>query len=388
MNLEENLILSLLRQLVAGAENESIRALVSNVSLDWNKVRLLLLEHDIAPFVRPILNNLDTPLPQEIREFLKSSYYLSLLRSLVLHREFIRIKSFFTQSNVSLVPIKGMAFIQDIYTQSLVRPMVDMDFLVREDDLLRAQSTLEKCGYKKDLGGLRESYWRNNQCHIVFWKDDEGEPKNMHIDLHWALDFKRKNRTILPQLWERLREIKIAGHTITILSPEDNLFSLALHQRRFGKIINLKYALDTALILRKYDDFDWDYIIRESHQGKMGSCVFFILSQTKYFLGTNIPPEVQRALGVSSFKQKIIRNFIAKNAFRISNMNNLKKIYLSSHFLLYDTFREPIEYIIKIPQEQFAKFYGLNPYTKQTQFYYNNRLWYMPFRFIKEKVKG
>jgi len=386
MNIEENFILSILRRLVAGTENESTRHLTNDPALNWNKIEALLFEHGIAPLVYPVLNSLDAPIPQKIKESLKSCYYFILLQNLISDREFIRIKSVFVRSNVSLVPIKGTAFLQDVYARSFVRPMVDMDFLVKEGDFLRAQDALKESGYKKDLEGLQESYWRNHQCHIVFRKNAPQEAKNMHIDLHWALDFKRKGTTILPRMWERVREIKTDSHTITLLSPEDNLFSLALHQRRFGKIINLKYALDVALILRKYDDFDWDYIIRESHKGKMCSCVFFILSQTKYFLGIDVPAGIWRALGVSPFKQKIIQSFIAKNAFKSSSRKNLKKIYLGSHFLLYDNFREPLEYVINIPIEQFAKFYGISPYTKRTRFYYNNRLWYMPFKFIKEGV--
>ena len=383
MNAENDLILSILRQLASGVENKPILILPNKTPLSWDKIKLLLLEHDIAPFIRPILDDLNTPIPQEIKEFLKYSYYSTFVRNFILYHEFINIASVFAQESIALVPIKGMAFIQDIYTQSHPRSMVDMDLLVKEEDFPRAQKVLEKYSYEKYLEGLLESYWRNNQCHIAFRKNTSKGPKSIHIDLHWALDFKRKNRAILPRIWERLRKIKVDGHMITILSPEDNLFSLALHQRRFGKIINLKYALDTALILGKYGDFDWDYVIRESRQGKMRSSVFFLLSQAEYFMGTKIPPKVRSALGVSPFKQKIIRDFISKNAFGASDKNNLKKAYLSSHFLLYDSLGEPIKYILKIPQEQFAKFYGLDPYSKQTRFYYNNRIWYILFRSIK-----
>ena len=383
MNAENELILSMLHQLTAEAKYEPTASFCGQKQINWDKIKLLLLEHGIAPFVYPILDHFASLVHQELNEFLKSNYYLNLTQNLILHREFIRIASAFNKMNISVVPIKGIAFLQDIYAKSPIRPMVDMDLFVKEDELAQAQGVLEKCGYEKNLEGLLESYWRNNQCHIAFCKVATNKPKNIHIDLHWGLDFKRKKRAILPQLWKHIRKVKVDNLQITLLSPEDNFFSLALHQRRFGKIINLKYALDTALILRNCRNFNWDYVVYESRRGKMCSCVFFMLAQTEYFLGINIPDPVKHGLGVSSFKQKVIRDFIAKNAFKFSNVNSLKKIYLGSHFLLYDSLMEPVEYILNIPKEQFAKFYNLKPYDKQTQFYYNNRLLYMPFKLIK-----
>ena len=170
MNAENDLILSILRQLASGVENKPILILPNKTPLSWDKIKLLLLEHDIAPFIRPILDDLNTPIPQEIKEFLKYSYYSTFVRNFILYHEFINIASVFAQESIALVPIKGMAFIQDIYTQSHPRSMVDMDLLVKEEDFPRAQKVLEKYSYEKYLEGLLESYWRNNQCHIAFRK--------------------------------------------------------------------------------------------------------------------------------------------------------------------------------------------------------------------------
>lgn len=56
------------------------------------------------------------------------------------------------------------------------------------------------------------------------------------------------------------------------------------------------------------------------------------------------------------------------------------------HFLLYDTLWEPIDYILNIPLEQFAKFYEIKPYDRMTGFLYENRLFYMPVKLIIEKI--
>jgi hypothetical protein len=205
--------------------------------------------------------------------------------------------------------------------------------------------------------------------------------------MHFGLDYKRKERKVLPSLWERLREFELDGRKIKLLSPEDALFSLALHKRRFGPILSLKNVCDLALVLNKYKhNFNWDYVLKEARNGKMCSTIFFILLQTKIFLDVDSPQCVWRDLSIPFYKRRLIKRFIVKNTFSFSLKRNSKELYLKSHFLLYDSFREPLEYILHIPQEQFAKYYGLQYNTQMTRLLYQRRLLYMPLRYICQKV--
>ena len=110
--------------------------------------------------------------------------------------------------------------------------------------------------------------------------------------------------------------------------------------------------------------------------------LFFILSQAKLLFELNIPQYVWRELNLPTYKRMLIQKFIEKNTF-LSNKKILNKnLYLKSHFLLYDSLWESIGYIFDIPKEQFAKYYGLEPYDKKTNFLYRNRLFYITFKLI------
>jgi len=115
----------------------------------------------------------------------------------------------------------------------------------------------------------------------------------------------------------------------------------------------------------------------------MCSSVFFLLLQVKLFFDLDIPNMVWRGLKVPAYKKLIIKAFIKKYTFSLSFIEKAsRESYLKSHFLLYDNFWEPIEYILHIPIEQFAAYYALNPYDRKTLSCYRNRLLYMLYRII------
>lgn len=381
-NSEIELIRIILKR-IAGEGIKGVRDLLNSVN--WERFKDLIIYHDLTPFTYSVLKDFNSFLPKDLREFLKNNYYCVLVRCQRLWQEFLRISMAFQQMGIMLLPIKGMALLYDIYSYKPIRPMTDLDLLVKEEDLPKAELIFCELGYRKELYGLEEEYWRKNQCHIAFYKKEE--EKAPFVELHWSLDFKRENRNILPKLWERIREINVDGKTIKLLSPEDTLFSLALHNRRFGKTLCLKNVYDLILLLNKHaSGFGWDYVLNQSRKYGICSTLFFILYQANLLLGLKLPKYVWRELDLPTWKRRIIQRFIEKNTFLSTEEMQNKNLYLKSHFLLYDSFWKPINCVINIPKEQFTKYYGLAIYTERTKFLYQMRLLYMPLKYIWEKV--
>ena len=290
MNIEERLVLFVIQKIVYPNENdEGIGQLLSSQAINWQRVKELMIYHEVVPFAYVALKNCSSLLPQDLAGFLKNTYYCTFIRDGYLRQEFLKISDACTEKGIVLVPIKGIALLEDIYANRPLRSMTDIDVLIKEDDLSKAEAVFCDLGYRKELYGLREEYWRKNQCHIAFYKKEE-EGKAPFVELHWSLDFKRKNRNILSELWSRIRGINLQGRILRLLSVEDTLFSLALHSRRLGKTLCLKNVYDAALILNKYTgNFDWDYVLRESEKSKMCSTIFFLLSQVMLLSDAPIP---------------------------------------------------------------------------------------------------
>lgn len=349
--------------------------------VDWGTIERLIAYHDIAPLVHLRIKDTGIRLPSGLRDRLEKSYYLAIAKGQSLWAEFLRISKAFRDRNAAMVPIKGTSFLADIYASNPCRPMADIDILVEERSLDMARALLTEAGYREESFGLDEAYWRLNQCHITFVKE------RIYVEVHFGLDFKRGNRNILPRLWERVRERSVDGHGVSFLSYEDALFSLALHERRFGRTLGLKNILDVSLILKnKGDALDWDYIVDEARAGKMSSAVFFILSAAKIFFKSDIPQGVPAGLGVPYYKRKAIENMIRRNALSARIAARNKSLYTMKHFLLFDSLWEPASYIYHIPEEQFAKFYGLEPYDAKTRLLYRLRGLSMPYLWARERL--
>ncbi|MFH1441172.1 MAG: nucleotidyltransferase family protein [Candidatus Omnitrophota bacterium] len=374
-NIEGELILLAIKQSFSNDKTKGIECLINSGRINWQRFQEFIVYHELILPAYLVLKDYTYVIPPNLIKLLKNNYYFILTRCQKIWHEFLRVLDVFTQAGITLLPLKGVAFIEDIYSDFPIRPMADIDVLVQERYLRKAEMILNDLGYSKELSNLKEDYWRKEQCHIAFYNK---ERKNLPLlELHWSLDFKRQNREILPEIWERIREIDTGGRKINMLSPEDTLFSLALHNRRFGKPLCLKNVYDSVLLINKYHScFDWDYCLNKSRQYGICSALLFILLQSK-FLGLNLPEYVEKELSINSWKKQIIDKFIKKSTFSPNQNKKIRNLYLKSHFLLYDTFFEPIKYIINIPQEQFAKFYGLKTYDKKTNFLYKFCLIYI-----------
>lgn len=310
---------------------------------------------------------------------LKSTYLRNTLSNISLWKEFLRIEEAFRQKKIPIVPMKGLDVLTRFYPLFDQRQMSDIDLLVKEEIFDQAESLFYDLGYQKYLEGLKELYWKQHQCHIVF----HHPRKKIRVDLHFGLDFKRPDRIFLPHLWERLTTVTTGKNQISLLSPEDALFCFALHWRRFGNILSLKQVLDAARLLRTTPQFDWEYILTESRRGKMKSTIYFILLQASLFCKVKLPKKFLEALNIPSWKIFFMKTLILQYTFKLDQP--LKTIFLAAHFLIYDSILEPILYLFHIPYEQFCKFYNLEPYTRKTDLIYRFRIFRMALPDFSEK---
>lgn len=358
------------------------------VGINLDKLITLARLHNLEPIVFYRLSRITGSrfagkdytehIPGHIYSYLRAEYIGNIRRNIKFWNEFLKINTAFRENNLSLLPLKGIDTLIRFYPYFDLRSMCDIDILIKEEEFLQVETVLSDLGYKKTLYGLRQEYWRKEQCHIAFYKD-----KTM-VEAHWGLDFKRANRIILPHLWERTIQVEAGNHKISIFSPEDAFFSFTLHWRRFGNILSLKQVLDVARIIKESPRFDWDYVLKESGRGKMEAVIYFILMQVRLFFETEIPEDIFKKLNIPYWQKNLIKKFLFKYTFE--TQIPLKKLYLKAHFLLYDNLSEPILYLINIPPEQFCKFYSLKPYTNKANLLYRLRFIYMPISLIKNSL--
>lgn len=377
------LFLSIAKSAISGSLPEALGTPRPEAAV-WEKFKTLAAYHELAPFLYLPISKRSSWVPEDVQTFLRDYYYAGVMRSQNALSEFFTLAALFSEKHIDMVPIKGTSLLLDIYYDNPVRPMADIDILVRREDFTEAKAVLSSLGYEANYIGLKPEYWLEKHCEVMFRSREK--KKVGTVDAHFALDLPPRAATLLPRLWERTREFVLEGHKVRVLSPEDHLFCLALHQRRFGgKALCLKNVFDLVMILKKHgDSFDWDYVVSEARAGKMRSTVFFLLLKAHLFFEANVPAFVWEQLNVPAYKKTLIKRMLGKDVFDAKTHQESKRVFLKTHLLLYDDLWEPLRYLLNIPIEQFAKYYDLDPYRDQTKRRYKARIFYMPFRFLKE----
>ena len=385
LRLETALIVTCIKRIIYNTRDyDKDIVLLLNRTIAWPEFKRLVLYNGLASFMYITLKPFYSLLPEDIKEFLHTQYIYSLRNNIFKMQEYKVIYGTFQKEEIKVVPIKGIALLFDLYAERPIRHMSDIDILIQRKDYIKATEALQKIGYQKKLFGLTEEYWLTKQNHVSFIKSGKN-PNILALDVHYYMDFKRNNKEILPFTWERNRLFELNGFKIELLSPEDTFFSLALHQRRFGNMFCLKYVLDAALIMQKYKNaIAWDYIKEMCRIYHLSSCLYFLLLQVNVVLDSKDFTAYTEDLPVPSHKKHIMRKFISDNINSYSLRQRIKDIYLKSHFLLYDSYYEPLVYILNIPLEQFAKYYSLKPYAAKTRLLYRYRFLYFLMSVFKK----
>lgn len=267
--------------------------------------------------------------------------------------------------------------------------MADIDLLINKKDLPKAENLLLSLNYIKNTSEIEEKYWKEKHYHVTLLKkvNVSNIAFTVSVEIHWDLDFKRRQNKILTNFWGRLQKKRIEDYDINLLSTEDNLFAIALHARHFGRVLCIKYAYDVARILYKCkEQINWDYILKESKNNRLSSALYFILAQAYLLLDSNVPFSILKRLNIPRWKKRLIDKFILSYTFSediLYAKRGIKNAYLKKFFLLFDNLWEPFIFIFKIPQEQFARFYDLPPYTKRTNLFYRCRIFYIIWAMIQ-----
>ena len=179
--------IALIRKVVCGIElPESFKI------SDSNLLYTLAKKHEMAHIVGYLSTRNDLIFDENcLREF-QTQYYAIVRRVIVIEQEIKRITDLFEENRIDYVPLKG-AIVRRLYPAAWMRFSADVDILVKEDDIVRAEKLLsERLNYVFEL---RHKY-----------HDNLVSPSTVHVELHFALcDDESPFVTELSDVWKHCR---------------------------------------------------------------------------------------------------------------------------------------------------------------------------------------
>jgi hypothetical protein len=288
MNLSrENQLLLYCAQLELTENMRSDLAKLVGKPIEWNAFLDSARWHGVAPLAFNNLKNIPErqQIPAEIIENLKSDYRKNLVRNTIIFAELDRILATFEKQRIQVIPIKGAAFARKIYGDIGLRPMSDIDILVKRADVYHAENVVHELGYLQD-GKIHN--------HIKYINADD----NFHLEIHWAVSnphhptaLRVVDSKLVDIWWRRALPYSSEFQNILSLNPADRIYLLASHffKHRFirpNKVFNSCGALiqlcDIYNVTNYYkNDIDWEKLKIESRQIGLYKIVSVTLSIVK-----------------------------------------------------------------------------------------------------------
>ncbi|HET6516462.1 MAG TPA: nucleotidyltransferase family protein [Thermodesulfovibrionales bacterium] len=241
---------------------------ISKNSLDWDEIIDSASWHTVAPLVYGTLKDMPERrfVPPKAIDVLKEAYYAAWGRNMLLYAELGRVLEAFRAEGIEVILLKGAALAKTLYPDIGMRPMNDVDIMVKREDLFQAERRLSELGYVFHGGNTLE-WWRENYCHIGYVYPEQ----SVLVELHWHITSKTDSSGIhglvsdvTEGFWRRAHHGEHFGDNVRILSPEDALLHLSLHflkhrfpynnQRIFTSRGALMQISDIFLILKRHGD--------------------------------------------------------------------------------------------------------------------------------------
>ena len=272
----------------------------------WHKLEGLLYRH----ITRTKLGEL---VPEQVRAELQGMYRHTTAKQIFFRSELSGILTAFDRAGIQTVLLKGAALVDEIYGGDLgVRPMADLDLLVRFEQADEAMDVLRGMGFRPAVDAATEEEMRlvDRQLAAVA---RAGSPVIVEIHTH-LVGADNPIRFDIDTIWQGVRTTEIGGRNVSVLKPEALLASLAvnfLKDRRFYSYSALGQLCDIAEVVRTYaGQIDWTAYDRSGPYSELRGVLFGALHPARYLLDAPVPDQVIEDMKPSGYTARVASNLV------------------------------------------------------------------------------
>ena len=218
---EQRLLLACVKLAPASEDIDRIIQQISDPAVNWDRVIEYAFQQDVAPLIYNTLRRLNHSMPgwQSVLDSLRTAYYANAARNAVIFRELTEILQTLRQRRRSVIVLKGAALAETVYPNRALRPMSDLDLLVRKEELDEVEGLLAAVGYSCECSS--QKIVCTHHYHLGFRKR-LSPAMTVSCELHWQLERPTRPFSIdINGVWDRARLTTVADVQTLTLSPED-----------------------------------------------------------------------------------------------------------------------------------------------------------------------
>jgi hypothetical protein len=345
---EQELLLCCARTQFSDSYSDRVEQLARH-GLSWKTVIDLSETHKLTQL---LYQNLRTSCPgvapADVMRQLNDIYASQAQFILYLTGELVSLVKSFSALEIPILPYKGPVLANQIYGNLVLRPCVDLDVLVRTDDIPRAKSLLQEKGYlltwpEIPLNNAQEKLHIQTKYNYQLVHPD----KQVTLELHWGVS---PNYFSFPSnigwLWQDLKTIKLGGLDLLAFPIEKLLLILCVHG---GNHLwdRIGWICDISELISHHSTLDWDSAFKYAADFGVRRLLLTGLSLANQLLDAAIPDEIHKRIEADAQVKWLTQNMVNRFAsFRWSGSSFLDiPVY---HLRTRERFRDKLNYCLQI----------------------------------------
>jgi hypothetical protein len=280
-------------------------------------------------------------IPETARSTLAAFRQDHLVRSLSAAQQLARVAGALKADGIRFAAFKGAALAKQLYGELSAREYTDIDLIVPEAHLARAEDVLAALGYRGEGDRAFRRAFLAYLRQYAFVHPELG----VAIDLHWDFSGSHVPFPLAPgEIWDRLEDVPIGDQRVPAVSGANLALLLAGHGTKEGWR-SLDWVCDFAMLVHRRADLDWAAIHRHAEARGCGDSVLLACSMAQRLLDVPVPSALASPAAESRRIQSIASGLVdalRRNALTPRKVENLSDLDLC------DTRRDRIGAVLKL----------------------------------------
>ena len=262
----------------------------------WDRLVNEAEYRSMGPLLYHHLEVIDTPVPKNVRRILKTLFLRHRQANAVRMEYLFNVLNLFKKTGIEVLVLKGAALCQLIYSDPGLRPMGDLDLLLRKTDLSAAKTILLENGFSQSPPIVTPFGEHYHLEPLVAARDG----LTISVELHHALfppKFSRGNLDFTNAAPSAV-SFNAGGMTAKTLGVADMLWHLYRHG--FSSPLNqdsfrlISTADIIGLVEKNIDRVDWRVVFSKYPQLKIVLPLFHFLSPWSEKVIDRLSMEIQK----------------------------------------------------------------------------------------------
>lgn len=270
----------------------------------WSELVASAIRERVAAVLAQVVSERDD-VPENARQELAGARYHTGACNLLLYRELARVlePSGIHDGTTPPILLKGGALASTVYEDITLRPMSDLDLLIRRAELEAWKARLVRLGYEPVSPEMARGIAEAVHYQLAYRGGAGGD---VVIELHWNLvagnaDWRAPDvdwfwRQSEP--WPGIEELNCTG--ALQLTPLANVLYLSAHAmlQHGGARARLVWLYDIhQVVTRSADSIDWQDVIAKAGDFRWDAAVARALARCQELFGTVVPETIVDELG-------------------------------------------------------------------------------------------